>query len=82
MPVEDVGQHQALSSVLETCLRDNRQAWELHADGTYRQRRPAPGEPDRATHQILQREPWGRISQDEPAAAAMQRADEVGAGGD
>ena len=82
VPVEDVGQHQALSSVLETCLRDNRQAWELHADGTYRQRRPAPGEPDRATHQILQREPWGRISQDEPAAAAMQRADEVGAGGD
>ena len=82
VPVEDVSLHKALSSVLETCLRDNRQAWELHADGTYRQRRPAPGEPERATHQILQREPWGRVSQDGPAAAAPQQSDGVGAAGD
>ncbi len=82
VPVEDVALHQALSSVLETCLRDNRQAWELHADGTYRQRRPAAGEPERATHQILQREPWGRVTQDGPAVAASQPADGVGAAGD
>jgi polyphosphate kinase len=82
VPVEDVALHQALSSVLETCLRDNRQAWELHADGTYRQRRPASGEPERATHQILQREPWGRVSHDEPTVAASQPTDGVGATGD
>jgi polyphosphate kinase len=34
-------------------LQDNRQAWELAADGSYRQRRPAPGEPERAIHRLL-----------------------------
>jgi polyphosphate kinase len=82
VPVEDQTLHQALASVLETCLSDNRQAWELHADGTYRQRRPAEGEPERATHQILQRDPWGRVSKDAPSVAALQPSDGVGAAGD
>jgi hypothetical protein len=30
-------------------LLDNRQAWDLGADGRYVQRRPAPGEEERAT---------------------------------
>jgi polyphosphate kinase len=80
VPVEDPAVHQGLASVLETCLADNRQAWELHADGTYRQRRPAAGEPERATHQILQREPWGRVSNVEPPVP--ERAPEGAPAGD
>jgi polyphosphate kinase len=57
-PVEDRSLHTALHSLLETCLADNRQAWELGADGVYRQRMPN-GEPERATHRALLRDPWG-----------------------
>jgi polyphosphate kinase len=57
-PVEDRSLHAALRSLLETCLADNRQAWELGADGVYRQREPN-GEPERATHRTLLRDPWG-----------------------
>jgi polyphosphate kinase len=32
---------------------DNRQAWELRADGTYEQRRPSSPETERATHRTL-----------------------------
>ncbi|MDF1503264.1 polyphosphate kinase 1 [Roseisolibacter sp. H3M3-2] len=60
VPVEDPALHALLGTLLETCLQDNRQAWELHADGTYRQRHPAAEEGERATHLILQRDPWGR----------------------
>jgi polyphosphate kinase len=60
VPVEDPAQHLLLRTLLDVCLHDNRQAWELHADGTYRQRRPGPDEPERATHVILQRDAWGR----------------------
>jgi polyphosphate kinase len=59
-PVDDAKLHERLDSVLATCLADNRQAWELDADGTYTQRRPAPGEPVRSAQQILLRDPWGR----------------------
>jgi polyphosphate kinase len=32
---------------------DNRQAWDLHADGEYVQRQPGENQPERATHQML-----------------------------
>jgi polyphosphate kinase len=60
-PVEDPALHAPLRALLETCLADNRQAWDLAADGTYTQRHPAPGQPERATHRILQRDPWGQV---------------------
>jgi polyphosphate kinase len=59
VPVEDPGQHGLLRALLDTCLEDNRQAWELRSDGTYVQRRPADGEPERATHRLMLRDPWG-----------------------
>ena len=37
------------AALLETCLDDNRQAWELDADGRYVQRKPR-GEPSASTH--------------------------------
>jgi len=44
--------------VLATCLADNRQAWELGADGTYR-RRSGVDAPELGTHATLMRAPWG-----------------------
>jgi polyphosphate kinase len=57
-PVEDRTLHSRLQALLETCLADNRQAWELRPDGTYVQRRPENAE-EWATHRLLLREPWG-----------------------
>ncbi|NUN65394.1 polyphosphate kinase 1 [Pseudanabaena biceps] len=45
-PVEDIALVQELKQILEIVLADNRQAWDLAADGTYRQRIPKDGEPE------------------------------------
>jgi polyphosphate kinase len=60
-PVEDTSLHGKLQSILDLCLHDNRQAWDLGANGKYVQRFPGPDEPVRSTHQILMRDPWGMI---------------------
>ena len=57
VPVEDKALHPRMRSLLDTCLEDNRQAWELRADGSYV--RVEPGEPEVATHRKLLRDPWG-----------------------
>jgi len=59
-PIDDATLHPRLHSLLATCLADNRQAWDLAADGTYRQRDPN-GEPVRATDQLLLIDSWGMI---------------------
>ncbi len=58
-PVDDASLQARLASLLQTCLADNRGAWDLAPDGTYRQRIPN-GDPERSLHQILQRDSWGR----------------------
>jgi len=57
VPVEDTALHPRLRALLDTCLEDNRQAWELRADGTYV--RTESGEVEVATHRKLLRDPWG-----------------------
>ena len=57
-PIEDQSLHAKVMSVLETCLSDNRQAWDLNAQGVYRQRQPGT-DVDRGTHAALMRNPWG-----------------------
>ncbi|MGD1908888.1 MAG: polyphosphate kinase 1 [Leptolyngbyaceae cyanobacterium] len=52
-PVEDPTLVEELRVILDIMLTDNRQAWDLHADGTYVQRRPEPDEPERNTHDLL-----------------------------
>jgi polyphosphate kinase len=52
-PIEDPAHRQALRDILLLMWQDNRQAWELQAEGTYHQRHPGPGEPERATHKLL-----------------------------
>lgn len=57
-PILDTALHRGLQRVLEICLADNRQAWELGADGTYRRRMPG-SRVERATQVLLSRHPWG-----------------------
>ncbi|MBC8088491.1 MAG: polyphosphate kinase 1 [Phycisphaerae bacterium] len=62
VPIEDVSLHSKIMSVLETCLSDNRQAWDLGSDGVYTQRQPG-GETERGTHRVLLRNPWGLVGE-------------------
>jgi polyphosphate kinase len=39
-PIEDRSLRERLWEILDVCLRDDRQAWELRSDGTYVQRQP------------------------------------------
>jgi polyphosphate kinase len=57
-PVEAPLLQARLRTLLETCLEDNRQAWELRGDGEWAQRTP-DGEV-RATHVRLLADSWGR----------------------
>ena len=60
-PIEDPILHARIDSLLNTCLRDNRQAWLLQSDGTYVQRHPEGDEPDRGSHAALLKDIWGRV---------------------
>jgi polyphosphate kinase len=68
VPVEEPTLQGLLRSLLDTCLADNRQAWDLGQDGRYTQREPAAGEAVRATHATLLRDPWGRAAEPPPPA--------------
>ena len=52
-PVEDPDCAKKLKEILEILLADNRQAWELQSDGSYIQRRPTDGNPERSAQQTL-----------------------------
>lgn len=52
-PIEDADSAKQLKELLDLFLSDNRQSWELQADGQYIQRRPAKNEPERSSHTIL-----------------------------
>ncbi|MFI5246006.1 MAG: polyphosphate kinase 1, partial [Gemmatimonadales bacterium] len=60
VPVEDTRLHPRLMALLETCLADNRQAWELSPDGGYAQRFPVDGK-EFATHTVLLKDSWGQL---------------------
>ena len=57
-PIDDRRLHPRVCSLLETCLADNRQAWDLHPNGTYVQRKPG-ADPVMSTHEILLQNSWG-----------------------
>jgi polyphosphate kinase len=53
VPIEDPAMQARLREIFDVMLADNREAWDLHGDGTWTQRRPAEGEPEHGTHQRL-----------------------------
>lgn len=53
VPIENPAHRASIRALLELMWSDNRQAWELGADGTWEQRRPPSPEAERATHRIL-----------------------------
>jgi polyphosphate kinase len=57
-PIEDRSLHPRVCALLETCLADNRQAWDLASDGTYVQRKPGT-HPVVSTHDRLLANSWG-----------------------
>lgn len=58
VPIEDTRLHRRMRGVIDTCLRDNRQAWVLQPDGHYERQMPG-SDPERATQLKLMRDPWG-----------------------
>ncbi|MEO7367340.1 MAG: polyphosphate kinase 1, partial [Gemmatimonadaceae bacterium] len=75
-PIDDKSLHPRLHALLKTHLTDNRQAWELEADGSYVQRVPGKGEEVRATHEILLRDSWGQVETPQAAALSGVSSDE------
>ncbi len=73
VPIEDRTLHSQLHSLLETCLSDNRQAWDLGADGVYRRRQPT-GTKERATQQVFMKDAWGLSSRGKPLPTTTRRA--------
>ena len=60
-PIEKKQLHPRVCALLETCLADNRQAWDLHRDGTYVQRKPGTN-PVVSTHERLLHNSWGLMA--------------------
>jgi len=58
--IEDRTLHPRVCSLLELCLADNRQAWDLGPDGIYNQRKPG-NQPVISTHERLLVNSWGLI---------------------
>ena len=66
-PVEDPNQGARIRRLLETSLADTRQAWDLHADGTYTQRVPRDGR-EISSQTVFTVDSWGIApDRDEPA---------------
>ncbi len=53
IPVEEASLKEELKAILKLYLEDNRQAWDMMPDGTYRQRQPQSGEPFISAQQVL-----------------------------
>lgn len=53
VPITDPALQKELKAILELCLQDNRQAWDMAADGSYRQRRPGADEETRSAQEQL-----------------------------
>jgi len=64
-PVENPGLNERIRSLLATYFEDNRQAWDLDADGRWHQRQPDG--PVRASHERLVKNSWGRGGAASPA---------------
>ncbi len=72
-PIEDRGLHKQMHALLETCLADNRQAWDLGPDGVYRRRHPGRS-PERATQQLFMKDAWASTRKEKSTTTSARRA--------
>jgi polyphosphate kinase len=77
-PVEEPALHERLRSLLHTYLDDNRQAWDLRADGVWLQRDP-DGAPH-PSHERLVKNSWGVLP--EAPSSSMARKSTARTAGD
>lgn len=73
VPIEEPALQQRLIQALHDALADNRLAWDLDSEGTYVQRRPKPGEPERNFHHTLMRQAIERAYEPTPARSRPRR---------
>jgi polyphosphate kinase len=78
MPVSDPRVKEQLDEILKVYEDDNCSAWDGQADGSYRRRRPAPGEPPRAAQDVF----IERANQDALLAAALDAGVDPARGGE
>jgi len=71
VPVEGERLQSRLRSLLDACLADTHQTWDLAADGTYTQRTPEPG--TIPLHELLMRDSWA-TSRDTACPAPTDRS--------
>jgi len=71
VPVEGERLQSRLRSLLDACLADTHQTWDLAADGTYTQRTPEPG--TIPLHELLMRDSWA-TSRDTARPAPTDRS--------
>ena len=53
VPLETPAHRDTVRELLELMWKDNRQAWEMRAEGVWTQRHPADGEREIATHKVM-----------------------------
>jgi polyphosphate kinase len=74
-PLEEKSMHTRLRALFELCLADNRQAWQLSAEGKYTRRQPAD-QPEIATHKLLLKNSWGvgLLGDNAPSEITLERS--------
>jgi len=70
-PVTDPDLGRQLCRILDVFDADNHSRWDCHPDGTYTRRRPAPGEPRRASQDVFVAMAAGETRSDVPGGDAV-----------
>ena len=75
VPIEGERLQGRMRSLLDACLADDRQSWDLAADGTYTRRTPDPD--SISLHELLMKDSWGRTRPEPPCGPAADKAKSV-----
>jgi polyphosphate kinase len=83
-PIEDKVLKERLWEIIQICLSDHRQVWEMNSDGTYTQRKPQNEAQSVGLHQLFmksarQRSPPGvLLAEEEAKEAKLQKGESLG----
>jgi polyphosphate kinase len=71
VPIEEPRLQRRMHSLLEACLADDLQSWDLASDGTYTRRTPAEG--SIGLHELLMRDSWGLSRAEAPCGGTTEK---------